>query len=303
MGGSLARGQEWRHSDLELGLLLEARDPNLPYFNIDTGHGVEAIQLTRPDLEEQVAAVEGGDWLPLVKWPIQLWKGRVMYDPSGLLSRFKRQFDTWLFRDEVLRQKISDQQAKVHTVLQEASGFLESGRPAAGLVRARAAMNDLILAFYWSYAELPRSQNRTDSRLRLICRRHNRLDFYRLYRQVYDLDEASRIIRSDWPVVRDQVLEITRLWGDPARDFFDFAVDSHFQWRQNAGILTVYRLYVPVIGGEERGLLGKLDDPEWRLANPRLVTFLGLGDHQVAQTAALVGHIEMTARGIAYPAG
>jgi hypothetical protein len=45
MGGSLARGQEWRHSDLELGILVEVRDATLPYFNVMAGRGVEAIQL------------------------------------------------------------------------------------------------------------------------------------------------------------------------------------------------------------------------------------------------------------------
>ena len=29
-------------------------------------------------------------------------------------------------------------------------------------------MNDMILTFHWGYGELPRSQNRTDSRLRAL---------------------------------------------------------------------------------------------------------------------------------------
>src|SRR5512135_2932289 len=74
IGGSLARGQEWRHSDLETGVLVEQRDQNLPYFNIDSGRGVEIIQLVRGELEEQVGLAECGDRSPLLKWPIQLWK-------------------------------------------------------------------------------------------------------------------------------------------------------------------------------------------------------------------------------------
>jgi hypothetical protein len=160
------------------------------------------------------------------------------------------------------------------------------------LVRVRGAMNDLILAFHWAHRELPRSQNRTDSRLRLICRKHGAPEFYRLYRDVFHLDNANRVIRSVWPGLREQVLEVTRLWGDPARDFFDFAVDSHFQWRQNADILTVYRLYVPVIGGEERGILGKLDDSVWRRANPEMLKFLGLDEMQVGESVKLIERIE-----------
>lgn len=295
IGGSLARGQEWRHSDLELGLLFEEKDLSLPYFNIDSGCGVEAIQLVRRDIEEQAAAVESGNWHPLLKWPIQLWRGRIVYDPSGLLGSFKRQFDAGLFQEEVLKQKVSDQQVKIVSALDEAQKLLEVGRPAAGLVRARWAMNDLILAFHWAHAELPRSQNRTDSRLRQICRRYDAPEFYVLYRNVFDLDGANRMIRSDWPAVREQVLAITRLWGKEAGDFFDFAVDSHFQWRQNAGILTVYRLYVPMIGGEEHGLIGKLDDLQWREANPKLVSFLGVGDVRTAGVEDLLGRIETAA--------
>jgi hypothetical protein len=61
MGGSLARGQEWRHSDLELGTLLAKANPDLPYFNIDSGRGVEMIQLAQDELAEQIRLVEAGD--------------------------------------------------------------------------------------------------------------------------------------------------------------------------------------------------------------------------------------------------
>jgi hypothetical protein len=146
-------------------------------------------------------------------------------------------------------------------------------------------------ASYWAHKELPRSQSRTDSRLRQICRKNNDMSFYALYRQVFSLDRANRVIRKVWPGIRENVLEITRLWGDSARNFFDIAVDSHFAWRQNAGILTVYRLYVPIIGEGERGIFGKLDDPDWAVQNKPLMEFLGLTGIDTETISALIERV------------
>lgn len=276
IGGSLARGQEWRHSDLELGILVEERDPNMPYFNTRHGRGVEAIQLVRRELEEQVALVEQGDLSPIPNWPIQLWKCRVFYDSIGILGRFKKQFDAGLFSPEVVEKKITDLGQKCNQALEEGRGLLSQNKFIAALARARLAMNEAIQAVHWAHGELPRSQNRTDSRLHLLCRKHNIMAFYSLYRDVFNLSETTKAIKTAWPKVKDQVLDITRLWGgDSARDFFIFAVDGNFAWRQNAGILTVYRLYIPIIGSPEQGILTKLDDPDWASTNKDLMHFLG----------------------------
>jgi hypothetical protein len=298
IGGSLARGQEWRHSDLELGLLLAARDPALPYFNVLAGRGMEVIQLVQPDLASQVAQVQAGDMAPLLGWPIQLWRGRIVHDPTGLLARFKRQFDALLFQDAVLECKVAGHRARLDQALHESQDLLAAGRPAAALVRLRYAMNEAILAFHWAHRELPRSQNRTASRLRRLCRKTQALPFYDLYRQVFALHDAAPAIRAAWPQVREQVLELTRLWGDSARDFFDYAVDSHFAWRQNAGILTVYRLYVPILGGAQAGLFPRLDDPAWRAHNPALLAFLGLSQVDAAQVDRLARRLAQAAEAI-----
>ena len=87
IGGSLARGQEWRHSDLDLGILVEKRDPNQPEFNVISGRGVEAIQLVRGEIEEQVRLVETGDCDPILTWPFEFWRGRIVSDPTGLLAQ------------------------------------------------------------------------------------------------------------------------------------------------------------------------------------------------------------------------
>jgi len=276
IGGSLARGQEWRHSDLELGILVEERDQNMPYFNVFRGRGVEAIQLVRHELEEQIGLVEMGDLLPVLEWPIQLWKCRVFYDPTGTLGSFKKQFDARLFTPEAVEKKIASLRQKIDQMLEEGRGLLAQNRPVAALTRARLAMNEAIQAVHWAHGELPRSQNRTDYRLHMLCRKHDILPFYTLYRDVFSLSDTTRAIKTAWPKVKEQVLEITRLWGgDSARDFFIHAVDSNFTWRNNAGILTVYRLYIPILGSPEQGITEKLDDPHWVGKSKDLMDFLG----------------------------
>ncbi|MBN2047819.1 MAG: hypothetical protein JW750_08265 [Anaerolineaceae bacterium] len=289
IGGSIARGQEWQHSDLELGILLEEKDPNIPYFNVIKGRGVEVIQLAAPDVRAALSKIDSGDLSPIADWPIQLWKGKVIHDPSGLYARFKDAFDPGLFTPAVVGIKLANLQTHIEQTLAEARQLLEQ-QPAAALTRARYAMNEAILALHWSYGELPRSQNRTDSRLRRLCVKYDNPTFYQLYRDVFALEETRKATRVVWPKVRDQVLAITNLWGGDARDFFDFAVDSHFQWRQSAGILTVYRLYVPIIGGEA-GIFNKLDQPEWANANPDLLAFLGLTHAQPDAVQTLINRL------------
>jgi hypothetical protein len=291
IGGSLARGKEWRHSDLELGILVESRDAALSYFNLDNGRGVELIQVVRGDLEKQIALVAQGDSAAMLKWPIQLWQCQIIADPTGLLAQFKSLFDANLFSEAVLQHKQADLHAKIENLLAEARAYLSENRPSAALVKTRLAVNEAILALHWHFKELPRSQNRTDSRLRQLCQRHAAQPFYQMYRDVFGLADTSRVLRSNWPKARADVLEITRLWGDSARDFFMYAVDSNFAWRQRAGILTVYRLYIPIIGAEGQRLLEKLDDPAWVSANRDVVAFLGFTHASQGEVEALLARL------------
>lgn len=285
IGGSLARGQEWRHSDLELGILVEKKDETLPHFNIVAGRGVEVFQLIRSQLEEQIGLVESGDLTPVVSWPIQFWKCRIVHDPRGVLGRFKSQFDPQLFSTEVVRQRLEALFLHIDQELDVARDFVAQAKPAAALVKTRWAMNEAILALHWIHGELPRSQNRTDSRLRLLCKRSSNMPFYSLYRRIFALSETGHAIKHIWPRVRNRTLEITKFWGDAAHDFFLHAIDSEFQWRQNAGILTVWRLHVPIMGNT----MENLDDPTWARQNAELMQFLGLSSHE---TNRIGGYIE-----------
>ena len=277
IGGSIARGQEWPHSDLEMGLLVDDRIASIPYFNVIEGRGVEAIQVVRPKLEEQFQQIENGDLSPVAQWPIQLWFGNIVNDPTGVFTKFKEYFYDNLFSEPVVQMKLAIEKEKISETLKDAVDYLEHGQPLAALTRTRYAMNEAILALHWHYHELPRSQNRTDSRLKALCEKYDNPVFYQLYRDVFSLDQTENVIQNVLPDVQDDVLKVTRLWGDSAHDFFKYAVDSNFEWGQNGGILTVYRLYVPIIGGDQ-SLLTKMDDPQWAKENQGILTFLGLKD-------------------------
>ena len=226
LGGSIARGQQWAHSDLEAGLLVEARDPSLSYFNVDSGRGVEVIQLVGPDLSKQLAEVEGGELSAVSAWPIQMYQARVISDPTGLLTRFVAQFDRHLFSPSVIRLKLAHHATKATQALAKARALVAADRPRAALCEVRGAMNEAVLALHWSLGELPRSHNRVDSRLRDLTTRHGRPEFYALYREVFELDSADEVIKRDWPVVKERVLQIASAWR--ARAFFETAVDGTF---------------------------------------------------------------------------
>ncbi len=292
IGGSLARGQEWHHSDLEIGILVEQKNEALPYFNVDAGRGVEIIQLARAQLQEQIKTLTAGDMTPVETWPIQLWKCRIVHDPSGILAQFKQDFDANLFTDNVIKKRIKNLSFGIKEKLAKASQRLAEHKPASALVDVRSAMNDLILAFHWAYKELPRSQSRTDSRLFKLCQKHSIMPLYELYQDVFSLANTSYVIETLWPSVKPRVLEITRLWGDSAREFFIHAVDSNFSWGEDAGILTVYRLYVPIIGGENQALQNHLDDQAWAKENTDLLAFLGLADTKSENVASFMRRIE-----------
>ena len=274
LGGSIARGQQWAHSDLEAGLLVDVRDSSIPYFNVDSGRGVEVIQLVGPDLSKQLDAVEAGDLSAVSAWPIQMYRARIISDPTGLLKRFVAQFDRHLFSPNVVRLKLAHHATKSGQASDAARALVAADRPRGALCELRNAMNEAVLALHWSLGELPRSHNRVDSRLRELTTRHGQTDFYALYRDVFELDAVDDVIKRDWPVVKERVLEIASAWR--ARAFFETAVDGTFSWGENGGIMSIHRLFIPIIARSGAGFFDSLDDPSWAADNQPLLRFLGL---------------------------
>ena len=107
-----------------------------------------------------------------------------------------------LFTKEVLEKRIEFLRLNIKRRLEEASQLLTQGKSVTALVEVRQAMNDVILAHHWAYGKLPRSQSRTDSRLRTLCQKHSIMPLYILYRDVFALSNTSYVIENIWPKIK-----------------------------------------------------------------------------------------------------
>ena len=284
IGGSIARAEQWPHSDLEIAILVDRRDPAITHFNVDSGRGVEIFQLERTQLEGDLARIDAGTLDAVAAWPIQLWRCHITHDPTGLLLRFATEFDRHLFSHQVTELKTRAHRSKVTSLISDTEKRLANGQPRAALATLRNAMNECILLLHWDLGELPRSQNRTASRLLDLTERHGRQDFYQLFRDVYGLDSARHAIGAAWPACKQQVLALTERWeGRASRDFFTVAVDSDFTWGEDDSILCVYRLYVPQLG-----ILDSLDGPAYAAENRSMLEFLGLDETNAGHVGDLL---------------
>jgi hypothetical protein len=272
IGGSIARGQEWEHSDLEMGILVESRRDDIPYFNVQGDRGVEILQLEYRDLCRQIENIEKGDLSEVVKWPIQLWEGVLLKDTTGTLKKFKDLFDKNLFSGETLEFQIKAIRKNIESDVGKTNESLKGKKYIASMITLREAMNEAVLYFYWKNGELPRSQNRTESRLKERSLRYGDKAIHPLFMSVFELEDGERIVKELYPKVKEKILGFTKNWGDSATEFFVHAVDSDFSWGENLGILYVYRLYVPIIGEFHKFA----DDEAWQRENREVLEFLGL---------------------------
>ncbi len=290
IGGSLARGMEWRHSDVELGIVVTDHIPDLGHFNVQDQCGFEVFQLVEADWREQLDLARS-DPRVVLHWPIQLYQCRIVCDEAGVLGPFKEIFDATLFRPETLAAKLEIELGRFDDLFARGRQDLQTGYPLSALAGLRDAFNSLILAFYWKHGILPRSQTRTDALLRAHCRRLGQPGFYVLFRQVYALRESARSARDLLAACRDDLELAVDVWGPGARDFFRFAVDGGFAWGIHDSVLTVHRLCVPIcvraVPGRERAF----DDPAWRRRHGALCAFLALEEQEAESVPALFARV------------
>jgi len=275
-----------------MAILVERRLEECGYFCVRDGRGVEVFQFIAEDLRGRIDKAQT-DPLAVLDWPIQMYQCQVFDDPSGLLTQFKASFDRCLFHPEVVAAKAQRALAAFDNELAIAQADHDAGKPLTALAQLRSAFNHLILAFYWLHGILPRSQNRTESLLRENCRRLGELEFYRLFCDVYDFNLTAPQARRLLAACRTEVNDIVSGFGAAAADFFYHAVDGEFRWGQTKGILTVYRLYVPLCLRRFKHQEGVFDDPDWRRAHRDLCAFLGLNRPDRAHTADLLSRVRL----------
>ncbi|WP_139995135.1 nucleotidyltransferase domain-containing protein [Paenibacillus paridis] len=274
IGGSLARGMAWKHSDLELCVLVDQHLPELQYFNYMENIGVEIIQVSKQQVEDFLME-ESLSNEAVLRFPIQIYKCRIVHDPSGLMAKFKAAYDDTLFDPAVTAKKREQALESVDQRYALAESMLSGGFPNTALAHLRLASNDLLLAYYWHYLILPRSQNRTVYLLKQNAERFGFVDFYHTFIHIFGLNQPLPAMKQDLFQAQNEIYQVANTgWGSNAVLFLQNAVDHNLEWGYDKSILYVYKWCVHLLQTgklEERDVY---DHEQFKADYPKLFPFL-----------------------------
>lgn len=243
-GGSIGRGVAWKHSDLELCLLVEERIEEFQHFNVIENMGVEIFQFTKPRIEQFLAGFKEPD-ASVLEFRIQIYGCKIVYDPTGLLGRFKEIFDRSLFHETVTRLKSAEALRQADARLERAKELLGQGRFRTAAAHLRIGLNDLVLATYWRHRMLPRSQNRTEYFLKKHIGVFGQDHLYKAFIRIFCLDRPLAEMKERLFLAREEIhLLAETLWGSQSPQFLQQAVDGNLEWGYEKSILYVYKYCV-----------------------------------------------------------
>ena len=293
LGGSIGRRQEHPGSDLELGILVKEHVPGLGYFNVIENRGIEAIQLLASEVEKRIPKVLA-DPTECIEWPAQIWRSRVVYDPSGLFGRLGAVFERAFVQPEtILLQKNKCLEGYV-TIRKQVAEVLQDS-PATALAKLRDGFNALVCAKFWHHGRMPRSQNRVYQRLSALCAAHHDREFFSAFERFFALPVDVDWALNAFAACREQRLRVTARWGEECRNFFTYAVDPGLFTGDPQGITAVHRQYLPMIQGEG------LDDPVWRGENAELLAWLDLAEVSASRVQELLKVSDLVYEGLQGP--
>jgi len=240
LGGSVGRGMVWKHSDLELCLLVEETIPELQHFNVIDGMGVEIFQFTISTVESFLAHFTEPNE-SILKIPIQIYRCRIVDDPTGLFGRFKETFDASLFHDNIITLKVNQACQLADARLEIAKDLLEQGCPRTALAQLRIGTNQLILATYWFHRMLPRSQSRTEYLLKRNISTFGQKDLYNAFIAIYKLDQPHGVMKANFLNAKNEFYTLANEWGSETPRFLQTAVDGNLEWGVDKSIMYVYK--------------------------------------------------------------
>lgn len=250
IGGSIGRGETWKHSDLELCILVEDYIDDFQYFNFIQEMGVEIIQLKKDDMVKFIETDHMED-SNILEIPIQIYKCKIVYDPSGLLHHFKRKYDVLLFHERIRKMKADEALLHAGNRLTQAKKLMMDGNYKTALAHLRIGLNDMLLGTYWANGILPRSQNRTIHLLKKngAILGHNKL--YYAFLQIYCLSNHTEAeMKNRVFKAREDILKLAAEgWGTNASEFLRKAVDSNFEWGHPRSVVYVYKWCVHLLLG------------------------------------------------------
>ncbi|MFC0212966.1 hypothetical protein ACFFK0_10960 [Paenibacillus chartarius] len=246
-GGSLGRGVAWKHSDLELCLLVEEKIEEYGHFNVIEGMGVEIFQFPRSQIERFLAEFVEPD-VSVLDFRIQIYGCKIVYDPSGLLARFKETFDWSLFHENVTRLKVGESLRRADDRLAKAKTLLQRRHVRTSLAQLRIGLNDLILATYWQHGMLPRSQNRTEYFLRKHISLFGHEHLYKAFIRTFCLDQPLSRMKLLFRAAKPDIYSVAdSTWGGSTSQFLQEAVDGNLEWGHEKSILYVNKYCIHVM--------------------------------------------------------
>lgn len=251
IGGSIGRGETWKHSDLELCILVEDYIDEFQYFNFIQEMGVEIIQLKKDHIVKFIETDRIED-LNILDIPIQIYKCKINYDPLGLLHHFKRKYDSLLFHESIRKMKADEALLHAGNRLTQAKEVVQTGHYKTALAHLRIGLNDLLLGTYWKNGILPRSQSRAIYLLKnnSTILGHDKL--YHAFLQIYCLSNYTEAeMKNRFLKAREDILKLAEEnWGTNSSEFLSKAVDSNFEWGHAQSVVYVYKWCVHLLHGK-----------------------------------------------------
>lgn len=286
IGGSIGRGATWKHSDLELCLVVEERLESFPYFNYMNDMGVEIIQIPLSRMNNFIDQFQPPD-RGMLKFPIQIYQCKIIHDPEKVLSKFKAIYDKYLMHESVTARYKERHLTAADNRFSIAKEAVSAGYFRTGLGHMRLAVNDLLLAYYWHHHIFPRSQNRTVHFLNKNCKVIGHDKLYQAFKLLYCLNEPLARMKASLLRAQDELYDLTeKMWGTGAPDFLHKAVDSQLAWGYPKSSIFVYKWCVHLLQCGEQ-VIDIYDQDSYRKESPHLYQFLDME----GMTAEKVGHM------------
>jgi predicted nucleotidyltransferase len=278
LGGSIGRGMTWKHSDLELCIIVEKRTNEYQYFNFMDNLGVEIIQIQKELVEDFVTNFREPN-AAILKFPIQIYKCRVIHDPTGILAKFKDLYDRYLFHKDITHSKKAEALAHADKKLVKAKEILSIGHHKTAVAHLRVGLNYLLLAYYWHHNILPRSQNRTIYMLKKNTKIIGHEKLYDAFINIFCLNKSYKMMRENLFRARSDILKISATnWGSGASDFLENAVDSKLEWGHGQSILYVYKYCLHRMQCRDDDQEGIYDQETFKFEYEHINEFLDFGD-------------------------
>ena len=274
IGGSVGKNMVWKHSDLELCIVVEKYIERYGYFNFIDGMGVEIIQIMKEDVEEYIRENDENNMLTL-KFPIQIYRCKVIYDPENIVGKFKDIYDSSLFSEQIVDKKMNEALETVDKCIKLAKGNLAKGNIYTVTGLCRMGINDMLLANYWKYHILPRSQNRTVYLLKKNSEKIGSYDLYNAFVEIFNFKGRSMAdMKERFFEAKEEIYNVTKAWGEGARNFLDKAVDGQLEWGYPKSILYVHKWCVHILHLKDMEERAIYDQKDFLENNTKLYRFL-----------------------------